>query len=358
MSESTTRRTFLQQAAGAATVAGLADRVLSSTAEASTGIPTRELGRTGERVSILCLGGWHTAAAEDEAASIRLVHAAIDEGVTFMDNAWEYHEGRAEEVMGKALGQDGYRQKAFLMTKNCAREYEGSKKNLEESLKRLQTDVIDLFYLHRYDKVTPLEDSIGLLADLVREGKVREIGLSEVSAETLRKAHAIHPIAAVQTEYSLWTREPEIAVLDACRDVGATFVSFSPVARGFLTGALRDVDSLVEKDFRRGMPRFFPENFARNLLLLDDFGELARHQGCTMGQLALAWLLHVDDNVIPIPGTTSPAHLEENFAAMDIPLDDDTVAEAGRIINRHTVTGDRYVEATQAEIDTEQFEKA
>ena len=296
----------------------------------------------------------------------RLLNLALDAGYTMLDTAALYGFGHNETLIGNSIG---HRRDEYVLASKCALHGVDGKRELtndpaklrrscEESLRRLQTDVIDLFYQHRYDKLTPQEDSDGLLADLVREGKVREIGLSEVSAETLRKAHAIHPIAAVQTEYSLWTREPEIAVLDACRDVGATFGSFSPVARGFLTGALRDVDSLVEKDFRRGMPRFFPENFASNLLLLDDFGELARHQGCTMGQLALAWLLHVDDNVIPIPGTTCPAHLEENFAAMDIPLDDDTVAEAGRIINRHTVTGDRYVEATQAEIDTEQFEEA
>ena len=184
MSEGTTRRTFLQQAAGAATVAALAERVVSGTAEASsTGIPTRELGRTGERVSILCLGGWHTAAAADEAASIRLVHTAIDEGVTFMDNAWEYHEGRAEEVMGQALAQDGCRHKAFLMTKNCARDYEGSKKNLEDSLKRLQTDVIDLWQFHEiiYD-IDPEwvfeKGAMKAALEARQEGKIRYIGFT------------------------------------------------------------------------------------------------------------------------------------------------------------------------------------
>jgi aryl-alcohol dehydrogenase-like predicted oxidoreductase len=302
----------------------------------------------------------HPPPAEDGA---RLLNQALDLGYTMLDTAALYGFGANETLIGNAIG---HRRDEYVLASKCALHGVDGKRELtndparlrqscEDSLRRLQTDVIDLFYLHRYDKVTPLEDSIGLLAELVTEGKVREIGLSEVSAATLRKAHAIHPIAAVQTEYSLWTREPEIAVLDTCRDLGATFVSFSPVARGFLTGALRDVESLVEKDFRRGMPRFFPENFAANLLLLDDFAELARRQGCTMGQLAIAWLLHVDDNVVPIPGTTSPAHLEENLAAMDIALDDDVIAEAGRIVNQHTVTGDRYVEATQAEIDTEQF---
>lgn len=303
----------------------------------------------------------HPPPAEDGA---RLLNQALDLGYTMLDTAALYGFGANETLIGNAIG---HRRDEFVLASKCALHGIDGKRELtndpvklrrscEDSLRRLQTDVIDLFYLHRYDKVTPLEDSIGLLADLVEEGKVREIGLSEVSAATLEKAHAVHPIAAVQTEYSLWTREPEIAVLDACRDIGAAFVSFSPLARGFLTGALRDLDSLVEKDFRRGMPRFFPENFASNLRLLDEFGELARRQNCTMGQLALAWLLHVDDNIVPIPGTTSPAHLEENLAAMDVALDDDVAAEAGRIINRYTVTGDRYVEATQAEIDTEQFE--
>jgi hypothetical protein len=283
-----------------------------------------------------------------------------------LDTAALYGFGHNETLIGKAIG---HRRDEYVLASKCALHGVDGKRELtndprklrescEESLRRLGTDVIDLFYLHRYDKVTPLEDSVGLLADLVREGKVKEIGLSEVSADTLYKAHAIHPIAAVQTEYSLWTREPEIAVLGACRDVGATFVAFSPLARGFLTGSLREVDSLAEKDFRRGMPRFFPENFARNLSLLGEFGELARRQGCSPGQLALAWLLHVDDNVVPIPGTTNPAHLEENFAAAGVTLDGDAIREAGRIINRETVTGDRYVPATQAEIDTEQFEDA
>jgi aryl-alcohol dehydrogenase-like predicted oxidoreductase len=303
----------------------------------------------------------HPPPAEDGA---RLLNQALDRGYTMLDTAALYGFGANETLIGNAIG---HRRDEYVLASKCALHGVDGKRELtndpaklrqscEDSLRRLQTDTIDLFYLHRYDKVTPLEDSVGLLAELVKEGKVREIGLSEVSAATLRRAHAVHPIAAVQTEYSLWTREPEIAVLEACRDVGATFISFSPLARGFLTGALRDVDSLVEKDFRRGMPRFFPENFARNLPLLEDFAELARRQDCTMGQLALAWLLHVDDNVVPIPGTTSRAHLEENFAAIEIVLDDDVVAEAGRIINRHTVTGDRYVETTQAEIDTEQFE--
>jgi aryl-alcohol dehydrogenase-like predicted oxidoreductase len=296
----------------------------------------------------------------------RLLNQALDAGYTMLDTAALYGFGDNETLIGNSIG---HRRDEYVLASKCALHGVDGKRELtndpaklrrscEESLRRLKTDVIDLFYLHRYDKLTPLEDSVGLLGDLVAEGKVREIGLSEVSADTLRKAHAVHPIAAVQTEYSLWTREPEIAVLEACRDIGAAFVAFSPLARGFLTGALRDVGTLVSNDFRRGMPRFFPENYPHNLALLGPFETLASSQGCTMGQLALAWLLHVDDNVVPIPGTTSPAHLEENLAALDVELDAATVAEAGRIINRDTVTGDRYAEATQAEIDTEQFEEA
>ena len=296
----------------------------------------------------------------------RLLNRALDAGYTMLDTAALYGFGANEELIGNTIG---HRREEYVLASKCALHPVDGKRELtndpaklrqscEDSLRRLRTDVIDLFYLHRYDKVTPLADSIGLLGDLVAEGKIREIGLSEVSADTLREAHAIHPVAAVQTEYSLWTREPEIAVLEACREIGATFVAFSPLARGFLTGALKDVATLPEKDLRRGMPRFFPENFVRNLALLDAFGELALCQGCTMGQLALAWLLHIDDNIVPIPGTTNPAHLDENLAAMAVSLDEDALAEAGRIVNRDTVTGARYVAATQAEIDTEQFADA
>src|SRR5207253_2277895 len=178
---------------------------------------------------------------------------------------------------------------------------EAIRRNCEDSLRRLQTDVIDLYYLHRWDKKVPIEESVGAMSDLVRAGKVRALGLSEVSATTLRKAHAVHPISAVQTEYSLWTRNPEIAVLDACRELGVTFVAFSPLARGFLTGCLRDVTTLPPKDIRLAMPRFQSENFARNLKLLDGFAAIAKQNDCTMAQLALAWLLAKAPHIVPIP---------------------------------------------------------
>jgi aryl-alcohol dehydrogenase-like predicted oxidoreductase len=180
--------------------------------------------------------------------------------------------------------------------------------------------VIDLYYLHRWDKRVPIEDSVGALSDLVREGKIRSIGLSEVSAATLRRAHAVHPIAAVQSEYSLWTRNPEIAMLDACKQLGTAVVSFSPLARGFLSGTLRDVSALDGKDIRRSMPRFTPEHYAANLRLLDPYLQIAREVGCSAAQLSLAWLLARGEHIIPIPGTTSLDHLAENMAALDVLL--------------------------------------
>jgi len=293
----------------------------------------------------------------------KLLNQALDTGYTTIDTAALYGFGANETLIGNAIG---HRRREYILASKCGLHGADGKRVLtndpaqlkqscEDSLRRLQTEVIDIFYLHRWDKVSPIEESIGALADLVRDGKVRAIGLSEVSADTLRKAHTVHPISAVQSEYSLWTREPEIAVLDACRETGATFVAFSPLARGFLTGKLRDVSRLTDKDFRRSMPRFFPENYAKNLALLDDFAQLTNQQGCTMGQLALAWLLHVDANIVPIPGTTDPAHLAENFAAINVRLDGDAVRAADKLINRANVTGDRYIPKTQAEIDTEVF---
>jgi len=293
----------------------------------------------------------------------RLLNEALDTGYTMLDTAALYGFGSNETLIGNAVG---HRRNEYVLASKCAlhgidgeRELTNDptklKKSCEDSLRRLNTDVIDLFYLHRWDKVTPIEDSIGALSDLVRDGKIRTIGLSEVSADTLRQAHDVHPISAVQSEYSLWTREPEIAVLDACRDVGAAFVPFSPLARGYLTGLLQDVSTLQEKDFRRNMPRFYPENYMKNLALLDAFAALANELGCSMSQLALAWLLNIDDNIVPIPGTTDTGHLAENLGAMSIGLDEAAVQAAGRLINRTNVTGDRYVPATQAEIDTEEF---
>jgi aryl-alcohol dehydrogenase-like predicted oxidoreductase len=215
--------------------------------------------------------------------------------------------------------------------------------------------VIDLYYLHRWDKKVPIEDSVGALSDLIRAGKIRSIGLSEVSASTLRKAHAVHPIAAVQTEYSLWTRNPEIAVLDACRELGTAFVAFSPVARGFLAGKPIDIAQLDAKDIRRSMPRFNAENFPRNQQLLPPFWALAQDIGCTPSQLAIAWLLHKAPHILPSPGTTAIAHLHDDLGALNVQLSADHMQRLEALIGQHNVVGNRYNDQANAEVDTEVF---
>jgi aryl-alcohol dehydrogenase-like predicted oxidoreductase len=217
-----------------------------------------------------------------------------------------------------------------------------------------QADKPDRVYLHRWDKSVPVEDSVGAMADLVRAGKARQLGLSEVSAATLRRAHAVHPIAAVQTEYSLWTRNPEIAVLDACRELGAAFVAFSPVARGYLTSTPPDPAAFEPRDLRRAMPRFDPEHWPANLALLPPYQALAAEAGVTPAQLALAWLLSRGPHVIPIPGTTDPQHLRENIGAATRRIDPALVERAGALIDDRRVGGPRYTATTQAEVDTEQ----
>lgn len=298
----------------------------------------------------------------------RVLLAAFDQGVNFFDTAALYGFGANETLVGKVM--KSHRQK-FTLASKCGmqgvEQSDGSKvrvidgrpetikKTCEDSLRRLQTDVIDLYYLHRWDKKVPIEDSVGALSDLVRQGKIQTIGLSEVSASTLRKAHAVHPIAAVQTEYSLWTRNPEIAVLQACRELGAAFVAFSPVARGFLCGAPLDIASFEPKDIRRGMPRFTPENFAANLKLLPAYHALAQEAGCSPSQLALAWLLHQGEHIIPIPGTTSVDHLLDDLAAVDVKLDAGLLARLDALINQNTVAGNRYSAQSNSEVDTEVF---
>ena len=291
---------------------------------------------------------------------------ALELGVTHFDTAALYGFGANETLVGRVLAKHRSR---FTLASKCAmtgvdgkRVIDGRpatlKRTCEEALQRLQTDVIDLYYLHRWDKAVPIEDSMGAMADLVREGKIRAIGLSEVSADTLRRAHAVHPVAALQTEYSLWTRNPEIAVLGACRELGVSFVAFSPVARGFLTGALTDpaqVAAFDAKDIRRGMPRFQGEHFVANLRWLDDYIALAREAGCTPAQLALAWLLAKGEDILPIPGTTRLAHLEENLKAVDITLNPELITRVEALVNQQTVSGPRYPATAQVEIDTEEF---
>lgn len=297
----------------------------------------------------------------------RVLLAALDAGVTLFDTAALYGFGANETLVGKVLSR--HRSRFTLASKGgmagvqfedgVKRVIDGRpeaiRKNCEDSLQRLQTDVIDLYYLHRWDKKVPIEDSVGAMAELVRAGKVRSIGLSEVSAATLRRAHAVHPIAAVQTEYSLWTRNPEIAVLDACRELGAAFVAFSPVARGFLCDALHDVSTLDAKDIRKAMPRFSPENYAANLKLLAPYKALAQEASCTPAQLALAWLLHKAPHIVPIPGTTSVEHLHDNLGALNVRLDAGLLARLEALINQRTVTGHRYSAQSASEVDTEEF---
>ncbi|SCK15703.1 Predicted oxidoreductase [Variovorax sp. HW608] len=298
----------------------------------------------------------------------RVLLAALDAGETLFDTAALYGFGANEELVGRVLkphrdritlcskgGMAGVKGEDGVVRRVIDGRPETLRRNCEDSLRRLGTDVIDLYYLHRWDKKVPIEDSVGALSRLVEEGKVRALGLSEVSAATVRRAHAVHPVAAVQTEYSLWTRNAEIAVLAACREIGAAFVAFSPLARAFLTGTLTEVGSLDAKDIRRPMPRFSPENYARNLQLLPAFEALAREAGCTPGQLALAWLLHQGSDIVPIPGTTSVAHLLENLAAADLALEASVLARAGALINQETVTGERYAAQSSQEVDTEVF---
>ncbi len=297
----------------------------------------------------------------------RLLLAALDAGVTLFDTAALYGFGTNEKLLGQVLRP--HRQRFTLASKGgmagvafadgVKRVIDGSpaaiRRDCESSLRNLQTDVIDLYYLHRWDKQVPIEDSVGAMADLVRAGKVRTLGLSEVSAATLHKAHAVHPITAVQTEYSLWTRNAEIAVLQACREIDAAFVAFSPLARGYLCGTPPDLDALPAKDIRRGMPRFAPDNYAANLKLLPAYRQLAEDAGCTPAQLALAWLLHTAPHIIPIPGTTDVLHLQEDLDAGQVQLSLDTIAAVESLINQDTVTGSRYNALSSAEVDTETF---
>ncbi|MBS3998187.1 MAG: aldo/keto reductase [Hydrogenophaga sp.] len=304
-------------------------------------------------------------ASFDEAE--RLLLGALDHGVTHFDTAALYGFGQSETVVGQVLSRHRSR---FTLASKCGmqgvpnaqgvnvRVIDGRPDTIqatcEDALKRLQTDVIDLYYLHRWDKQVPIEESVGALGDLVRAGKIRSIGLSEVSAGTLRKAHAEHPIAALQTEYSLWSRNPEIAVLQACRELGVSFVAFSPVARGFLCGPM-DVTALDAKDIRKTMPRFAPDNYAKNALLLPAYHAIAAEVGCTPAQLAIAWLLHQGDDILPIPGTRSVDHLLDDLGAVNVHLSADVIARLNALINQHTVHGDRYNAQANSEVDTETF---
>jgi aryl-alcohol dehydrogenase-like predicted oxidoreductase len=331
----------------------------------------RNVGR--QQVSAIGFGcmnlshGYGAAVSAEQAERVLL--SALDSGVTLFDTAALYGFGANETLVGKVMKP--YRQKFTLASKcgmqgvdlsgdgKLVRVIDGHpqtlRKTCEDSLRRLQTDVIDLYYLHRWDKRVPIEESVGALGELVRKGHIRSIGLSEVSAATLRRAHAEHPIAALQTEYSLWTRNPEIAVLDTCKELNVAFVAFSPVGRGFLCDTQLDVSELCPADIRRSMPRFAPDSYAANLRLLEGVRAVAKEAGCSLAQLALAWLLHRGEHIIPIPGTTNVSHLAEDLAAGTVSLSVATMAQLDELINHKTVVGSRYSTLANSEVDTEDF---
>ena len=319
-------------------------------------------------VGLGCMSLSHAYGAPPPPADgAKLIACAVERGVTHFDTAALYGAGRNEELVGPALKP--HRNNIHLASKCGATFIDGKRiidgrpaslrATCEAALKRLRTDVIDLYYLHRWDKSTiAIEECVGGLAALVEQGKVRDIGLSEVSADTIRRAHAVHPIAAVQSEYSLWTRNAEVAVLETCRAIGAAYVAFSPLGRGFLAGGVTSPAELLDKDIRKPMPRFQEPHFARNLKLVAGLEAIAREAGCTKAQLCLAWLLAKADHIVPIPGTTSLAHLEEDVAAANVTLSADVVSRLEALINPSTVSGPRYPAAIQAEIDTEELETA
>lgn len=318
-------------------------------------MPTRTLGRNGPAVFMLGLGCMGMSAfygGRDEAESLRTLARAVELGVTFFDTADVYGHGENETLVGRALKP--HRDRLLIATKfantwNAAGERTGISGDpayvqsaCEASLKRLGVDVIDLYYQHRVDPRTPIEDTVGAMARLVEQGKVRHLGLSEASPETIRRAHATHPIAALQSEYSLWSRDPEGAVLPILRELGIALVPYSPLGRGMLTGALAAPDALDADDWRRSSPRFQADAFSQNLALVENIRQLATRKGCTPAQLALAWVLAQGDDIIPIPGTKKVRYLEENLAAADLALSADELREVDAAVPAGLVAGERY----------------
>lgn len=334
-------------------------------------LPQRRIGPfTVSAIGLGCMNLSHAYGAPPPVADAeRLLLQALDAGVTLFDTAALYGFGANETLVGRVLKP--HRQRITLCSKGgmsgqpvgqggaLQRVIDGRpaaiRRDVEASLQRLGTDVIDLYYLHRWHKAVPIEDSVGEMARLQAEGKLRALGLSEVSATTLRRAHAVAPIAAVQSEYSLWSRNAEIAVLAECRRIGAAFVAFSPVARAYLTGTLRDVSAFDAKDIRRAMPRFAPATYAANLALLQPYAAIAQQAGCSQAQLALAWLLAQGDHVVPIPGTVNPVHLAENLGAAAVQLSPQVLAQLDALFQPQAIHGPRYNAQNQAEIDTEDF---
>ena len=313
-------------------------------------------------IGLGCMGMSHAYGVPDDDESIRTIHRALDIGVTFFDTADIYGQGTNERLVGRALGE---RRAEIVLATKCgivpgqtagSMSLNGTPDHIQAacdaSLTRLNTDVIDLYYLHRVDPNVPVEDSVGAMASLVKEGKVRFIGLSETSAATLRRAANVHPIAALQSEYSLWVREPESTVIPVCRELGTTFVPFSPLGRGFLSGQVTDVEKLPADDFRRRMPRFQGEHLTHNLVLLKVLEEIAARKRCTPAQLALAWLLAKGEDIVPIPGTKRRSYLEENMAAADLTLDPSDVAQLDEAFALDAASGERYPADLARLVDT------
>jgi len=317
---------------------------------------TTQLGTTGPEISRIGLGlmgmsGYYTGAGEDDARSIATIHRALELGVNFLDSAEVYGPYTNEELLGRAIA--GRRDEVVIATKfgtilhrgDGGRGTDGSPENMrlsvEGSLRRLNTDYIDVYYQHRMDPDVPVEDTVGALAELIAEGKIRQYGLSEAAPATIRRAHAVHPVAALQTEFSLWSREPEAELLPLTRKLGITFVAYAPLGRGFLTGALKSVDHLAPDDFRRNNPRFEEGNLDSNLAIVERVESVAAEVGVRPGQVAIAWLLAQSENIAPIPGTKRISYLEENVGADAVVLTAEQLAALGDI---GSPRGDRYAD--------------